>query len=281
MTKCSAVLLALALTPACAPKVNDLADVQAVRQTMEAYTQGIVARDAPASVAMMTDETAYFEPHMPAMTGKDAVAAFHQMLFGQFDVEMTTVAADVQVEGNLAIMHGTYTNKLVPKADWTAAHSDTGNWTVAARRQGDGSWKWDWVMGASDQPVPGTTADGADEQALLEIERGFTAAAKNRDIAFFERHVAQEHVQIVDGKPVDFRAQLAAFKSGLLRIESAALRDVQVRVFGDAAIVSLEGEATGTYRGKPFADRSRGVDFFAKRDGRWQVVYSQMTSVRK
>ena len=276
-----ALVLALALTPACAPKANDPADVQAVKQTMEAYTKGIVARDAPASVAMMTDKTAYFEPHMPAMIGKDAVAAFHQMLFGQFDVEMTTVAADVQVEGNLATMHGTYTNKLIPKAEGAAAHSDTGNWSVAARRQGDGSWKWDWIMGASDQPVPGATADGAEERALLELERGFTAAAEKGDMAFFERHVAHEYVQIVDGKPVDFRAQMAELKLGQLRIESAALRDMQVRVFGDAAIVSLAGEATGTYRGKPFADGSRGVDVFAKRDGRWQVVYSQMTSVRE
>jgi len=285
MKTCATFLLALAvalvLTPACAPKVNDPADVQAVKQTMEAYTKGIVARDAPASVAMMTDKTAYFEPHMPAMIGKVAVAAFHQMLFGQFDVEMTTVAADVQVEGNLATMHGTYTNKLIPKAEGAAAHSDTGNWTVAARRQGDGSWKWDWIMGASDQPVPGATADGAEEQALLDLERAFTAAAKNRDMAFFDRHVAREIVQIVDGKPVDFRAQLADLKSGLIRIESAALRDMRAHVFGDAAIVSLAGHATGTYRGKPFADGSRGFDVFAKRDGRWQVVYSQMTSVRE
>ena len=83
MKAVSSVLLVFALVPlsACAPKVNDPADVQAVKQTMEAYTKGIVAKDAPASVAMMTDKTAYFEPHMPAMTGKDAVAKLHQMIF--------------------------------------------------------------------------------------------------------------------------------------------------------------------------------------------------------
>ena len=50
---------------------------------------------------------------------------------------------------------------------------------------------------------------------------------------------------------------------------------------GDVAIVSLAGKATGTYRGKPFADGSKGFDVFAKRDGRWQVVYSQMTSIKE
>jgi ketosteroid isomerase-like protein len=70
-------------------------------------------------------------------------------------------------------------------------------------------------------------------------------------------------------------------KSGLLRIETAALRDMKVHVAGDAAIVSLAGAATGSYKGKPFADGSKGFDVFAKRDGRWQVVYSQMTSIRE
>jgi hypothetical protein len=51
--------------------------------------------------------------------------------------------------------------------------------------------------------------------------------------------------------------------------------------FGDAALVSLVGEATGTYKGKPFADKSKGVDFFARRDGRWQVVNSQMTTIKE
>ena len=132
------LVLILALVPlsACAPKVNDPADVHAVKQTMEAYTKGILAKDAPASVAMMTDKTAYFEPHMPAMTGKDAVAKFHQMIFDNFDVEMTPVVTDVQVEGNLATMHGTYTQKLTPKAEGAAAMPDSGNWTVASPATG-------------------------------------------------------------------------------------------------------------------------------------------------
>jgi len=102
---------------------------------METYAKGILAKDAPASAAMMTDKTAFFEPHFPAMTGKDAVVKFLAMAFEQFDVEMIPVVTDVQVEGNLAIMHGTYTQKLTPKVEGAAAMPDSGNWTVAARRQ--------------------------------------------------------------------------------------------------------------------------------------------------
>lgn len=275
------LVLALVSLSACAPKVNDPADVQAVKQTMEAYTKGIVAKDAPASVAMMTDKTAYFEPHMPAMTGKDAVAKFHQTLFDQFDVEMTTVVADVQVDGNLAIMHGTHTNKLTPKAEGAAAMPDSGNWTVAARRQADGSWKWDWIMGASDQPMPGTTADGADEQAIVQIERVVTDLIVKRDIPTLETYLGKEWMPTNDGQ-VTSRAQvLAELKSGAYKVESDVIRDLSVHVFGDVAVATMILDTKGTYKGADFSGAFRSTDFFVKRDGRWQMVSSQNTTIKQ
>ena len=55
---------------------------------------------------------------------------------------------------------------------------------------------------------------------------------------------------------------------------------MRAHVFGDAAIVSMAAESKGTYKGKPFSENSRGIDFFVKRDGRWQVVNSQMTTIK-
>ena len=282
MKAVSSVLLVLALAPlsACASKVNDPADVQAVKQTMEAYTKGIVAKDAPASVAMMTDKTAYFEPHMPAMTGKDAVAKFHQMLFDQFDVEMTTVVAGVQVEGNLAIMHGTHTNKLTPKTEGAAAMPDSGNWTVAARRQADGSWKWDWIMGASDQPMPGTTADGGEEQAVMQAERDLVNAVVKRDIPTLEMYLGKEWTPTNDGQVTSGAQVLADLKSGAYKVDSDAIRDLSVHVFGDVAVATMILDTKGTYKGADFSGVIRSTDFFVKREGRWQVVSSQNTTVK-
>ena len=280
-TTCSIVLvLALSAAFACAPKVNDPADIEAIRQLMDGYFKAASAKDASALDAVLTDKTILLEPHMKPLVGRDAIGKMHQAFLAAFDTDAKGPAVDVRVAGDLAVAYGRYEETITPKAQPLAAERASGHWLAVLERHG-GAWKWGWVIANSDQPLPGTTADGVEEQALMEIERGFVEAAKQRDMAFFDRHVAKEYVQIVDGKPVDFRAQLADLKAGLLRMESAALRDMRARVFGDAAIVSLAGEATGTYRGKPFADGSRGVDFFAKRDGRWQVVYSQMTSIRE
>jgi ketosteroid isomerase-like protein len=269
----------LVLLSACAPKVNDPADVQAVKQTLDAYTKAINAKDTAASVAMMTDRTAYFEPHMPAITGKDAVAKFHQMLFDQFDIEMRPVVTDVQVEGNLAIMRGTHTNRLVPKAEGAAAMPDSGNWTVAARRQADGSWKWDWIMGASDQPMPGTTADGVEENVLMQLEHDWAAAIVRQDAAALDRILAKAWAYGADDAEVMTRAQLlSAVKSGAFKLESARLHDLNVHVFGDAAIATMSAEIKGTFMGKPYPSGS-STDLFVKRGGRWQAVSSQNRTI--
>jgi uncharacterized protein (TIGR02246 family) len=277
-----ALVLAMVLAgaSACAPRVNDPADVQAIRDLMDGYFKAAYAKDSAALQAVLTENTVLLEPHMAPLVGKDAIGKMHEAFLAGFDVDAKGPAIDVRVAGDLAVAYGRYEETITPKDATMAAERASGHWMAMLERQADRSWKWGWVTANSDQPMPGMTADGAEEQALAQIERDFVAAAKNRDMAFFDRHVAKEYVQIVDGKPVNFAAQLAGLKAGLWTIESATLRDVRVHVFGDAAIVSLSGQATGTYKGKPFADGSKGFDIFAKRDGRWQVVYSQMTSVK-
>ena len=239
MKKLLSGVLALALVPlsACAPKVNDPADVQAVKQTVEAYAKGFLAQDAPASVAMMTDKTAFFEPHMPAMTGKDAVAKFHQMLFDQFNIEITPVVTDVQVEGSIATMHGTYTQKLIPKGEGAAAMPDRGNWTVAARRQADGSWKWDWIMGASDQPMPGTTPDGAEEQAVMQLERDAASALLKRDMVFLERGITKEWIKRIVEKPMKIERETRVILHCLGRIPEHGNRWLRVVTRKEAGVI--------------------------------------------
>jgi ketosteroid isomerase-like protein len=109
---------------------------------------------------------------------------------------------------------------------------------------------------------------------------GTLAAAHARDMAFFERVLAKEYTQVADGKLVDVAAQLAEMKAGRVEIESITIRDMKVHVAGDAAIVWMTAESKGAYKGKPFSERSKGVDFFARRDGRWQIVNSQMTTIK-
>jgi hypothetical protein len=40
------------------------------------------------------------------------------------------------------------------------------------------------------------------------------------------------------------------------------------------------GELKGTYRGKDASGPAQSVDFFVKRDGCWQAVYTQNTAIK-
>jgi uncharacterized protein (TIGR02246 family) len=271
---------ALMLAPACAPKENDPADVQAIRALMDGYFKAASTKDPAALEAVLTDKTILLEPHMAPLAGKDAIGKMHQAFLDRFDTDATGPAVGVRVRGDLAVAYGRYAETITPKDETLAAEKATGHWMAVLERQADGAWKWGWVIANSDQPLPGTTADGADEQALIEIERGFITAAKNRDVAFFERVLAKEYTQVADGKPVNVAAQLAEMKAGLIQIESITMRDLRVHVFGDAAIVSMVAESKGTYKGKPMSEKARGIDFFVKRDGRWQLANSQMTTIK-
>jgi uncharacterized protein (TIGR02246 family) len=272
--------LALAAAAGCAPKVNDPADVQAIRTLMDGYFKAASDKDPAALQAVLTDKTILFEPHMKPLAGKEAIGKMHEAFLSQFKTDAKGPVADVRVVGDLAVAYGTFAETITPKNETLAAETASGHWMAVLQRQPDRTWKWDWVMANSDQPLPGMTADGADEQALMEIERGFITAAKNRDMAFFERTLAKEYAQVADGKPVNVAEQLAAMKAGLVQLESLTIRDMRVHVVGDAAIVSMAAESKGTYKGKPFAEKSSGVDFFVRRDGRWQIVNSQMTTIK-
>jgi ketosteroid isomerase-like protein len=56
------------------------------------------------------------------------------------------------------------------------------------------------------------------------------------------------------------------------RIESSALDDIEVRLFGDAAVVTGRNHARGTQSGTPFDVRLRFTDVFLRRSGQWQAV---------
>ncbi len=277
-----ALLLVLALVPlaACAPKVNDPADIQAVTSTIEAFAKAMNAGDAEGLVSMMTDKTVYADNHFPVAVGKSAVKPLYTAQFSMFNSEFQAPVDEVRVIGDMAVARGTWTIRLTPKTEGMAPIADSGSWMALSSRQADGSWKWDWLLPNSNQPMPGMTADGAEEQALVKLERDWIAALQKRDVAALDGIMAKEWVSNADGEAMTKAQGLAALKSGALKFESLTLRDLTARVFGDVAVVTSTVEAKGTAMGTPLPALQHSTDFFVKRDGRWQAISTQNTTIR-
>jgi ketosteroid isomerase-like protein len=276
------VVLALALVPlaACAPKVNDPSDIQAVTRGVEDFAKAMNAGDAGAAVAMMTDKTVFADNHYPVAVGEAAVQAMFAAQNSLFTTGFQAPVNEVRVAADTAVARGSWTIKLTPKAEGPAPIADAGSWLVVATRQADRSWKWDWVIANSNQPMPGTTANGAEEQAVMQIERDWAAAMVKRDVAAVEGFLAKEWAAVWDGQLTTRAAAIADLKSGAYQFESATVHDLNVHVFGDVAIATMIGEAKGKYKGADISGSSRSTDFFVKRDGRWQAVSTQSTTIK-
>jgi len=259
-----AMALTFLLFPGCTRKAKDPADAQAIKNTMEEYIKAINSHDANAAVAMMTDKTFCAEPNSPAMTGRDAIRNRIQSIlerFVSYDLEFKAPVSDVQVQGDLGTARGSWIMKATPKTGIEAPVNESGSWAVICRRQGDGSWKWDSAIVTSEQPVPGKTTNGEDEKTLIQIEQDLADTIVKADTT----------------EQVQRRARVLGALNKAYKLSSLKVKELTPRVFGDVAIVNLVGEMQGTYNGKDTSGTLRGVDFFVRRDGRWQLAYSQNT----
>jgi ketosteroid isomerase-like protein len=272
------VALAAALAAACSPKVNDPADVQAVKDTAPAYDRFANAGDAAGMAAeFYAADAVRMDPNQRSSVGSASIRASLEKYYAQTAEEVRNVIDEVRVAGDLAVAKGTYEGKATSKATGSAA-PQKGKFVTAYVRQADGSWKGLWDIFNSDLPAPGTTADGAEEQAIVKIERDWAAAMVKGDMAVLERALAKEWSLTEDGQTTPRALALGAFKSGAYKVESATLRDLRVFVAGDAAIATMIVDTKGTLMGKPVPPSSRSTDFFVKRDGSWQCVSTQNTT---
>ena len=69
------------------------------------------------------------------------------------------------------------------------------------------------------------------------------------------------------------------FESGVRKIESGTIDEVNVRLFNDVAVVTGRTIAGGSYQGETVSVELRFTDVCVKRGDDWQVVSSQATLI--
>ncbi len=280
-TSCAVVLSALLLfVTACAQKVNDPADVQAIRKSMKDFEKAVNAGDAGAVAALITETTVWADQNVPVVVGSEAVRSQWRTSFGQFRLEFSAPVEEVRVTGDVAVARGTWTMKSTPRTQGVEGSSDSGSWIVVFARQNDASWKWDWLVANSDQPLPGSSASGEDEQTLYRLERDWAAAVRRKDTAAVEKFLADEFVSNFDGRIQSKRQFLAEMKADPARIASAATREMKAMVLGSTAFVHglfIEKSTTGD---RDTSQQVRYSEVYVKRSGRWQCVTQYLTKAQ-
>lgn len=137
------------------------------------------------------------------------------------------------------------------------------------------------LAACASSPKPIATADL--EAEIKAAATAFDAAQLAHDRPTLERYLASDLVFVRGSGKVATRDDfLATFADTTLELEPFVIEHpVFVRLGERSGLVGGETVMRGKEKGEPFAEHFRYADTFVWRDGRWQVVYIQVTMLPK
>ena len=139
------------------PKPDVEADIQAIKDMvaeMEAATNS-------ADLNWPTyygEETVSIPPNAPPSIGKEAILRSAKKMFEEMSPQEKDVVQDVQVSGNLAVAHVTWSGLITPKAGGDPFNAN-GNWILVFRRESDNAWKVIYSIWSDESLVSPTQAE--------------------------------------------------------------------------------------------------------------------------
>lgn len=117
-----------------------------------------------------------------------------------------------------------------------------------------------------------------DLHELCSLVKSWNDAIARKDVGLLRRLWADDFVAIgLDGTPSTRDEDLDAIASPFLQIGSLTVDDVDVRVYGDSAVVTGRAVASGTFEDIDISGSFRFMNVFIRRNGGWIAVASQAT----
>ncbi|HWG20004.1 MAG TPA: nuclear transport factor 2 family protein [Terracidiphilus sp.] len=121
----------------------------------------------------------------------------------------------------------------------------------------------------------------SDTAILQQIERGWAAAFVHKDQAALGRILAPDWRGQYPWGNENRPQALAAVVSGTAYVQSMTLGEMRVRVFGDIAFSTGSDDERSSYAGKDTSGHFSWTDIYARRNGHWLAIASQLTSLPK
>jgi ketosteroid isomerase-like protein len=114
-------------------------------------------------------------------------------------------------------------------------------------------------------------------EKLVELWHG---ALLRRDTEMLARICADDYIAVNPAGEVTTKAQdIEAARSEDLHLEAFHADEVEVREFGDVAVVTSRTSFKGKYFDVPIDGRFRNMFVFVRRARRWQAVAAQSTRI--
>jgi hypothetical protein len=117
---------------------------------------------------------------------------------------------------------------------------------------------------------------------LAKAAHDYDQAQVTSNRAELERLIADDYqLHNSGGQVQDKKSFIADQIAPGYKLEPFVIEEKVEKVMGDAAILGGVAQAKGTSGGEPYDVRLRFIDVWAKRGGRWVVVFSQATRAPK
>ena len=112
---------------------------------------------------------------------------------------------------------------------------------------------------------------------LAAAVHGYDQAQIRGNKAELERWLADDYLLVNSSGQIETKAQLIAdYTAPGFKIEPFTIEQPVEKAWGDGAVMGGIATLKGTDGGKRFELRLRFADIWAKRNGRWQVTYTQV-----
>lgn len=135
-------------------------EAAAARPQIEAMAKNwegwVTAGQADSLASEFTDRGYELPPNAPPAMGHEAIAAYHNQLFGMGQWTVHISVDQVTANGPLAVARGAFDLAMTPGPNAPAgmrAIADTGKW-MGELRQTDGTWRYATLTWNSNLPLP-------------------------------------------------------------------------------------------------------------------------------
>ena len=118
------------------------------------------------------------------------------------------------------------------------------------------------------------------KEELITVANEWDRAMVEDDAEAIGRYMADDWIIVgSDGGECDKATFLGLVKSGTLSHDVMESYDMQVRVYGDTAVVTARGVSGGKYQGQPFREVERVSCVFVRQKGEWACVLTHLSRI--
>jgi ketosteroid isomerase-like protein len=135
---------------------------------------------------------------------------------------------------------------------------------------------------AQETPAPAAKSKSPSPAAAIkQLEHDWTDAEKTGDADKLNQVLADDWSALgPDGAKITKASFVESYKSGKSKLESFDFGAMDVKVLGNVAVVQGSDTEKSVTDGKDSSGKYVWTDVFAKRDGKWVVVRSQISKVK-